>query len=135
MVRAWLLAYSRARMVVTSPDGEREFVYKICPRQTWLDALERGQLEPGADDVRDGFIHLSARDQVPGTLERHFHGQQDLVLLCIDSARLSAPSLRWEPSRGGRDFPHLYAPLPVTSVSQVTKVTWDGERHELPEHY
>jgi uncharacterized protein (DUF952 family) len=108
-------------------------VYKICPRAAWQEALGLGRLEPSADDRRDGFLHLSARDQLPGTLERHFAGQTDLVLLSVPVAGLAPGALRWEESRGGKRFPHLYAPLLVSQVSQVTELSSHAGSPALPD--
>ena len=70
----------------------------------------------GSDlDHRDGFIHLSSRKQVAGTLERHFAGVADLVIVEIDANAIAA-SVRWEVSRGGELFPHLYGRLPRSAV-------------------
>lgn len=117
------------------PDPARDVVYKICAQHSWDEAKQRGSVSPSADDVRDGFIHLSARHQVPGTLLRHFAGQSALVLLRVEVARLPSGALRWERSRGGEEFPHLYAELPAASVSASTVLAWDGARHALPESY
>ena len=86
-------------------------LYKICPRQSWSEALERGALPISRDDLRDGYVHLSAAHQVRASLDKHFAGQTQLLLLVIASAGLPTGSLRWEPSRGGELFPHLYAEL------------------------
>jgi uncharacterized protein (DUF952 family) len=94
-------------------------VYKILPRADWDAALRAGRYDGSPDDTRDGFIHFSAADQVAGTAAKHFRGQPDLVLVAVDAARLG-DALRWEPSRGGALFPHLYGPLdPATAVSIV----------------
>lgn len=109
-------------------------VYKICPRQEWLRAQQFGELMPSPDDVRDGFIHLSRTHQVQGSLARHFAGQADLVLLAVRVERLPDGALRWEPSRGGELFPHLYDRLGITSVEQVHELPLDGSAmHVLPE--
>lgn len=93
-------------------------VYKICPRAAWETARRDGQLGGSADDARDGFIHFSAPHQLAATAARHFRGQADLVLVGVDAAALG-PALKWEPSRGGELFPHLYAALPVSAVRSV----------------
>jgi len=93
-------------------------IYKICPRTTWEGALQRGVLTGSPDDVRDGFLHLSTAPQLAGTIAKHFAGQRDLVLLAVDAANLGA-ALRWEPSRGGMLFPHLYSDLPTACVRHV----------------
>ena len=77
-------------------------------------------------DKRDGFLHLSSGPQLVETLRAHFDGIRDLVVLKIDPNALGAP-LRWEVSRGGEPFPHLYAPLPVSAVVEVMPVPDDRE--------
>jgi uncharacterized protein (DUF952 family) len=106
-------------------------VFKICQRAEWDLAAARGTYEGSAADHRDGFIHLSAADQLPGTLERHFAGQEGLVLIAFDDQDLAA--LRWEPSRGGALFPHVYGPLPVSRARWVKDLPHDRGRHRLPE--
>lgn len=93
-------------------------VYKLLDRPAWLAAQAAGAFEGSAVDRADGFIHFSAADQVQETARRHFRGAADLVLLAVDAEALGA-ALRWEPSRGGALFPHLYGPMPVAAVRQV----------------
>jgi uncharacterized protein (DUF952 family) len=108
-------------------------VYKICSRAMLQEAWGRGCFQGSADDDRDGFIHLSAGHQVPGTLERYFAGESDLVLLAIDPDRLGA-ALRWERSRGGELFPHLYGPLDLAHVISVEPLTLQADgSHRLPQ--
>ncbi|PZF98307.1 DUF952 domain-containing protein [Micromonospora deserti] len=90
-------------------------LYKLLPTTEWDEALAGGRLVGSALDRQDGFIHLSAADQVVETARRHFTGATGLTLLTVDPARLGA-ALRWEQSRGGQLFPHLYGPLPVAAV-------------------
>jgi len=94
-------------------------LYKICARAEWSAAEAAGVYTGSAVDARDGFIHLSARDQVQETARRHFAGQTDLVLVEIDEAALG-DTLRWEPSRNGALFPHVYGGLPMRAVVCVT---------------
>ena len=94
------------------------FVYKVAPRAAWDAACSAGTYEGSADDLRDGFIHLSSREQLPGTLAKHFRGQDDLVLIQFD-ARALGEALRWEVSRGGQLFPHLYTGLPTREAIAV----------------
>ena len=109
-----------------------EPVYKICPEAALKEARRHGRFDGSADDARDGFIHLSARHQVAGTLATHFVGQTDLVLIAIDPDRLGE-WLRWETSRGGELFPHLYGPLDLAHVISVQplELQEDGS-HRLP---
>ena len=92
-----------------------ELLYKVLREAEWRSAQRRGAIIGSADDLRDGFIHLSTRDQLAGTLLRHFAGETGLVALEIASNRLGA-DLKWEPSRGGALFPHLYNVLPMDAV-------------------
>jgi uncharacterized protein (DUF952 family) len=108
-------------------------VYKICPREEWVRARQFGALVPSKDDVRDGYVHLSRASQLRGTLTRHFAGRADLVLLAVRAERLPPGTLRWEPSRGGELFPHLYDRLSVASVEQVFDLPVDADGlHALP---
>jgi uncharacterized protein (DUF952 family) len=109
-------------------------VYKICPRADWVRARELGQLGLSRDDARDGYIHLSRAGQLQGTLAKHFGGRADLVLLALRVQRLPEGALRYEVSRGGEAFPHLYCPLSVSSVEQVFELPLDADgMHALPE--
>lgn len=80
-----------------------------------------------ADDARDGFVHLSTRAQVQGTLDRHFAGERAVTVLRVDPARLPEGALRWETSRGGALFPHLYAPLSRDAVTDAVAVHADTD--------
>ena len=107
-------------------------IYKVLDSAAWQTAQNSGFFSGSAVDVRDGFIHFSAKDQLAETLHKHFAGGSDLVLLYIRSERI-ADGLRWEPSRGGALFPHLYAPLPVAAVHRVEALRLDAHgSHILP---
>lgn len=101
-----------------------QFVFKVARREEWAQALRRGSYGGSRDDLRDGFIHLSAFQQLAGTLAKHFRGQEDLVLIKLDTRALGA-ALLWEPSRGGELFPHLHADLPVAAARQVYALALD----------
>ena len=108
-------------------------IYKVCTEAAYSGALAQGQFDGSPDDRRDGFIHLSTADQLEGTLAKHFARQRGLLLLEVDAARLRE-GLKWEPSRGGALFPHLYAPLPVTAILSVRKLELaDDGSHRLPD--
>jgi uncharacterized protein (DUF952 family) len=102
------------------------FVYKIAPHTVWFEACRTGAYHGSADDQRDGFIHLSALHQLEGTLARHFKGQADLVLIGYATDALGA-DLRWEPSRDGDLFPHLYAALPTSLAQTSYELTLDAD--------
>ncbi|MSP42414.1 MAG: DUF952 domain-containing protein [Alphaproteobacteria bacterium] len=90
-------------------------IYKILRQPEWRAAIAQGKLTGSPVDTADGYIHFSTVRQVRETAARHFHLETDLVLLVVDPEALG-PDLRWEPSRGGDLFPHLYAVLPLDRV-------------------
>ncbi|NIL97294.1 MAG: DUF952 domain-containing protein, partial [Planctomycetales bacterium] len=93
-------------------------IYKIFRRPEWDAFKAAGQTAGAPVDLADGFIHLSTAAQVAETAAKHFAGESDLVLLALDDAALGE-ALKWEPSRGGALFPHLYREL------QMADVVWD----------
>lgn len=93
-------------------------VYKIISVRLWRDAEAPGSFLGAPVDLADGFIHFSTAAQVRETAAKHFDGQADLLLVSVDAAALG-PALRWEPSRGGALFPHLYGPLGLDAVRAV----------------
>jgi len=93
-------------------------IYKICPESLWREAERAGVFHGAPVDHADGFIHFSTAAQVRETAARHFAEQNELLLISVDADALGA-TLKWEPSRGGALFPHLYAPLPLTAVRKV----------------
>lgn len=95
-----------------------ETIYKITPLDAWSEAVEAGFYSGAPVDVADGFIHFSTAAQVAETAAKHFAGRDGLVLVAVDTARLG-DSLKWEPSRGGALFPHLYGPLDAGAVRSV----------------
>ena len=107
-------------------------IYKITPRVTWEEAERKGQFEGAAIDLQDGYIHFSSADQVAETAAKHFAGQDDLLLVAVDAASLG-DDLKWEVSRGGALFPHLYAHLSMPSVlwARAMPLSDDGQ-HTIP---
>ncbi len=103
-------------------------VFKVTSREAWEAATTLGQFLGAAIDIADGYIHLSTSGQLIETVRKHFRGQSQLVIVTIEIDRLG-DALRWEVSRGGALFPHLYGPLPMTAVSAVDELTMD-ERGE-----
>lgn len=101
-------------------------IYKILPRAAWTAAHEAGRFEGSPLDLADGFIHFSTAAQAQETARRHFAGQADLVVLEVEADDLGE-ALRWEPSRGGDLFPHLYGPLDASQVRYVTEAPLDGD--------
>ena len=107
-------------------------VFKILPQDIWRSAIAEGTVPLHGADVGDGFVHLSAAEQVQETLRLHFHGQDNLVVLAFDTQDLGA-GLRWEAARGGRKFPHYYGVLKPGQVRATFDVSADGEAFTVPQ--
>jgi uncharacterized protein (DUF952 family) len=107
-------------------------LYKIMSWQEWETAQEQGIYKGSEVDRRDGFIHLSAAHQVRATVKKHFLGKTDLLLLSVREEDLGQ-SLKWDVSRGGDLFPHIYGPLPISAVSEVTPLPLVNGVHQFPE--
>jgi uncharacterized protein (DUF952 family) len=108
-------------------------IYKVCDRAAWR-AAEQGEMYRGsAADLRDGFIHFSTAAQLAGTLVKHFAQQRDLLLVAVDANMLGS-TLKWEASRGGDQFPHLYGDLPLTAVRWTRPLPEEADgKRALPE--
>ena len=106
-------------------------IFKIVSAQEWRAAEAAGVFHGSAVDVADGFIHFSTAEQVAETAAKWFAGRDDLVLVAVDAATLGEP-LRWEASRGGTLFPHLYSELPMSAVRwrRAMELASDG-RHDV----
>ena len=89
--------------------------FKILTADQWAQFSRDGAFHGAPVDLADGYIHLSAAEQLQGTLDKHFAGQSDLVIAEVDLSGFGE-ALKWEVSRGGALFPHLYAPLPLAAV-------------------
>jgi uncharacterized protein (DUF952 family) len=113
-------------------DSPLPTIYKICPAPLWRAAEKAGVFAGAPVDLADGFIHFSTAAQVAETAAKHFAGQGDLLLVSVDTAKLG-DNLRWEPSRGGALFPHLYAPLMLPAVIRVEPLPLGADgRHVFP---
>jgi uncharacterized protein (DUF952 family) len=125
-----------ASVADTGPTGYDDavsstLVFKIVPLELWQEAEATGSFAGSPVDVRDGFIHLSTAAQVHETARRHFRGEAGLLLVAVSA---DVPELRWERSRDGDLFPHLYANLRLSDVRWVKPlpVQSDG-RHNFPD--
>jgi uncharacterized protein (DUF952 family) len=107
-------------------------IYKICPKDLWQRAEAKGRFDGAPVDHADGFIHFSTATQAAETAAKHFAGQDGLLLVAVDAGKLGE-ALKWEVSRGGALFPHLYAPLDLAAVlwAEPMPLGADG-RHRLP---
>ena len=107
-------------------------IYKILTSAQWTD-LQTHSETPGAPvDVADGFIHFSTANQARETAAKHFAGQEGLWLAALDADALG-DALKWEPSRGGDLFPHLYDPLRHRDVLWCKPLPLGPEGHSFPD--
>ncbi len=107
-------------------------IYLMCRTDEWLAAQAAGAYAGSSQDAADGFIHFSTAAQVVESAAKHRAGQSGLVLLAVDASRLG-DALKWEPSRGGRLFPHLYGTLPLDAVVRVCDLPLGGDgAHVFP---
>jgi uncharacterized protein (DUF952 family) len=107
-------------------------IYKIVPSSLWREAERAGVFRGAPVDLADGYIHFSTATQAEETAAKHFAGQDDLLLVSVEAETFGA-RLKWEPSRGGALFPHLYDALDLAAVTKVEPlpVGADG-RHRFP---
>lgn len=107
-------------------------IYHVCLAADWRQAESAGSYTGSPDDRRDGFIHFSTRGQVRTSTAIHRAAQDGLVLLTVDAAALGQ-AVKWEPSRGGQLFPHLYGPLPVSAVTEAVAIPLGADGvHQFP---
>ena len=113
----------------------RDLIFHICRQEEWAAAQETGRYGGSSQDRADGFIHFSDSAQVEASAAKHRAGQNGLVLLTVEAAALGA-DLKWEPSRGGALFPHLYGELPLAAVRRVDDLPLDADgRHVFPSDF
>ena len=111
-----------------------KFVYKICTKLEWLKAKEKNKFIPSKKDLADGYIHLSGKQQVDGTLKNFYKNQKNLILLKVDTLKLD--HLVWEQASDGNMFPHLYSSLDISNVVDEFEITLraDGS-YNLPANF
>lgn len=108
-------------------------IYKIHPAADWREAEALGRFRGAPVDLADGYIHFSTAAQARETAAKHFARREGLLLIAVDAARLG-DALRWEPSRGGQLFPHLYGDLDLQAVRWVQPLPLGADgRHLFPE--
>jgi uncharacterized protein (DUF952 family) len=101
-------------------------IFKITDTGSWQNAERSGYFLGSSDDLRDGFIHFSTAAQVKATAEKYFTGRNDLLLVAFDESGFGN-DLKWEPSRGGDLFPHLYAKLPAAAALWCRELALDPQ--------
>ncbi|MEL7106699.1 MAG: DUF952 domain-containing protein [Pseudomonadota bacterium] len=107
-------------------------IYKIFRPDEFAAFTEAGETQGAPVDLADGYIHMSTREQAPETLAKHFAGETKLILLALEVETLG-DALKWEPSRGGALFPHLYRPLRSEDIAWSAPVAMYNGKHILPE--
>ena len=107
-------------------------IYKILTSEQWADLQAKGETAGAPIDIADGFVHFSTAAQASGTAAKHFAGQTGLWLLAMRAEALQTV-LKWETSRGGDLFPHLYGPLRHKDVVWARELPLIGERHVFPD--
>jgi uncharacterized protein (DUF952 family) len=108
-----------------------QILYKIIDSKAWGVAVADGVFHGAAIDLRDGYIHLSTATQVKETARLHFAGVAGLLLVAIHEAQV-AGRLKWEASRGGQLFPHVYGTIDPAQIVWAKPLLWDGETHVFP---
>jgi len=101
-------------------------VYKIAPAEDWSEAMRVGAFAGSAKDKEDGFIHLSTAEQLVETLRLHFRHVEDMLALVAVDVKALGGKWKWEPSRNGDLFPHLYSPLPANAVRNAEFALFDS---------
>lgn len=105
-------------------------IYKICDASLWEDAERNGVFTGAGIDIEDGYIHLSTARQLAETARLHFHNRSGQVMVTVDADKLD---IKWEPSRGGDLFPHLYQALSLDAVIDVRAMPLDDHGTPCPE--
>lgn len=108
----------------------RQIAYKVLT-QAQFGSLRDGCFAGAPVDIADGYIHLSTAEQLDKTLDKHFAGQDGLIIAAIPLAQLGA-ALKWEASRGGQLFPHLYGRLTIGMVSAYAPLQRKEGKAALP---
>jgi uncharacterized protein (DUF952 family) len=112
----------------------KDKIYHVCKTEEWQAAREQGFYQGSSQDKADGFIHFSGIETVRASTAKHRAGQDNLTLLIADTSKLG-DDLKWEASRGGMLFPHLYAALPVKAIIETINVTLGADGvHIFPDH-
>ena len=106
-------------------------IYKIIDSQSWIEAMKSGIFKGATVDLRDGYIHLSAAEQVAETARLYFAGQDNLLLVAFE-AETFGPALKWEASRGGTLFPHVYGAIDPKIALWAKPLQWNGTAHVFP---
>ncbi len=109
-------------------------IFHMCRAEEWQRTEAAGEYNGSSQDQSDGFIHFSTGEQLRESAAKHRAGQTGLVLLSVDPGKLPEGALKWEPSRGGQLFPHLYGALPIEAAVRVDPLPLDDNGlHDFPD--
>jgi uncharacterized protein (DUF952 family) len=107
-------------------------IYKICDAALWDAAIAKGAFEGAEIDLADGYIHFSTAEQMRETAAKHFAGREGLVLIAVEADALGE-AMKWEPSRGGALFPHLYRALKTDEAAWTRPLPLGADgSHQFP---
>ncbi len=106
-------------------------IYKIFRQDEWQELHEKGETRGAPIDLADGYVHFSTAEQAAETAEKYFSGIDGLMLLAVDADKCA--ELKWEPSRGGALFPHLYRALRLPDILWAKPLPCAGAGHIFPE--
>jgi uncharacterized protein (DUF952 family) len=110
-----------------------QMIYHMCRADEWAVAVETGTYRGSSQDLADGFIHFSTAAQIVESAKKHRAGQDGLLLVAVDAKTLG-DRVKWEPSRDGDRFPHLYGPLDPAESASVRPLPLGGDGlHVFPE--
>ena len=109
-------------------------IYKILRQDEWASLENNGRFDGSVHDIRDGFIHMSTRAQLQGTLDKHYT-EGDIVILAAVRLADIAETVKWEVSRGGAEFPHIYGALPLSAVKQHWPLSPGPEGRYAPDEF
>ena len=98
-----------------------KFIYKVCKSNEWNQAKEKNKYLGSSKDISDGFIHFASKRELRSTIEKYFLKEKDLTILKVDINLLN--NLKWEKSRDGLFFPHLYSIFNLNSVKETYEMT------------
>lgn len=108
------------------------YIYKVLTPAQWAKFQDQGQFMGSPVDLADGFVHMSCASQLKETMDKWYADQQRVFILQIESSQIEA-DLKYEVSRGGAEFPHLFAAFPLTAVGKIWDVSPDAGRYRLPQ--
>lgn len=106
-------------------------IYKIFRAAEWDELRKTGRTDGAPVDLADGYIHFSTPEQAQETAAKHFAGEEGLMLIAVDTGRLKN-DLKWEISRGGAEFPHLYRALNLADVAWAVPLPLENGQHLFP---